>query len=611
MDQPAKHPTVEQLRSFGLGRLAPQLQVEVERHVSECNTCCDVLRTLPDDSLIAELQSARNEGAFADGAPGVEPVVPIELANHARYRVIRTLGSGGMGVVYQAEHRLMERMVALKVIRPALLSHPTAVERFRTEVRAAARLAHPNIVAAHDAEQAGDLHLLVMEYIPGISLARLVEEQGPLPAADACRAIEQAARGLHHAWQQGMVHRDIKPQNLMLAENGVVKILDFGLARLASAQDALASSSEAPPPGIPGSMTATGAVLGTPDYIAPEQAADSSRSDIRADIYSLGCTLYFLLAGETPFAQGSVTEKVAAHRLREPVPLSVRRPDLPRALARIVERMMAKDPAARFATPGEAAEALHPWASPRGPLGARLETLGRRIMPRRRAIRLGVAAGGIAALCALGIWSLWRPVVESALGDKPQKDRQVPVSTGKQPQVLLILAAEDFYYPEYDAVRKALREAGAQVIVASTSREPARPDAQSGGQPVKPDVTLREVNPESIDAAIIVGGQGVGQYFSHNPGGAPLQNLCQALLTAGKPIAAVGMATAVLADNHLLSEGQKATGSPHVRIKTDKAGVVWDDGPVTVDGRIVTARDDQAANALVRELLRLLKAKAP
>ena len=169
--------------------------------------------------------------------PGPRPdggAAPKELADHPRYRVLGLLGAGGMGAVYKAEHRLMERPVALKVIRRGLTDDPAAAERFRREVKAAARLSHPHIVRAYDAEQAGDLHFLVMEFVEGTDLARLVAGQGPLPVARACEYARQAALGLQHAFEHGMVHRDIKPQNLMLTPDGQVKVLDFGLARFVS-----------------------------------------------------------------------------------------------------------------------------------------------------------------------------------------------------------------------------------------------------------------------------------------------------------------------------------------------------------------------------------------
>jgi serine/threonine-protein kinase len=247
---------------------------------------------------------------------------------------VKRLGSGGMGSVYLAEHRLMDRPVALKVIRRDLLGDEAAVERFRREVRAAARLAwHPNIVAAYDAEQAGDAHFLVMEFIDGVTLARLVQSRGPLSCGLACAAVKQAAEGLEYAHRRGMVHRDIKPQNLMRAPDGQVKILDFGLARFASeslpdvgpaTERGTGSGAEATARDRVAPLTATDMLLGTADYIAPEQASDPRSADIRADIYSLGCTLYYLLAGHPPFPGGNLFEKLKAHREQARWPRSAR-----------------------------------------------------------------------------------------------------------------------------------------------------------------------------------------------------------------------------------------------------------------------------------------------
>ncbi|MBV9123135.1 MAG: serine/threonine protein kinase, partial [Planctomycetes bacterium] len=272
--------------------------------------------------------------------------LPPELMDHPRYQVVRVLGSGGMGSVFEAQHRLMERPVALKVVRKELTDRPAAADRFRQEVRAAARLSHPNIVAAYDAEQAGNLHFLAMELVPGESLDRVVRKRGPLPVIEACRLVLQAARGLQHAHERGMVHRDIKPQNLMLTPDGQVKILDFGLARFAS---------ETSPAG---GLTEPGAVMGTPDYIAPEQARDAHQADIRADIYSLGCTLYFLLTGRPPFPEGSVLQKLIAHQEQTPPPVAQLRPEVPPPVAAILERMLVKDPARRYQTPTEVADDL-------------------------------------------------------------------------------------------------------------------------------------------------------------------------------------------------------------------------------------------------------------
>ena len=275
------------------------------------------------------------------------------------YVLMERLGEGGMGQVFKARNWKLGRVVALKLIRKERLDNPDAVRRFHREIRAAAQLEHPNIVRAFDADEVNGTHLLVMEYVQGTDLARLVRERGPLPVDQACECCRQAALGLQHAHERGLVHRDIKPHNLLLTAGGVVKILDMGLARLNRTNDDEAS----------GTMTREGAVMGTLDYISPEQAMDSHDVDIRADLYSLGCTLYFLLAGRPPFPGGEALQKLLKHRLEEPAPVEQLRPDARPAVAAVVRKLMAKRPEDRFQTPAEAAEALVSIASGAGPAG--------------------------------------------------------------------------------------------------------------------------------------------------------------------------------------------------------------------------------------------------
>jgi regulation of enolase protein 1 (concanavalin A-like superfamily) len=270
-----------------------------------------------------------------------------------------------MGTVWQAQHLLMERLVALKVIHPQFTTNQVTIERFRREVKAAARLHHPHVVAAYDAEQAGPTHFLVMEYVEGQNLAAYLKERGPLPVPEACRYARQAALGLQYAHECGMVHRDIKPHNLMRTPDGQIKVLDFGLARLGSTiltETALTPTAVDSPNAGP--LTAAGGLMGTPDYLAPEQEANPGAAEIRADIYSLGCSLYQLLTGQVPFPGGDPREKIAKHSSSMPPPLTALRPEVPPALASVVARMMAKDPVNRPQTPAEVAEALRPFAEP-------------------------------------------------------------------------------------------------------------------------------------------------------------------------------------------------------------------------------------------------------
>jgi serine/threonine-protein kinase len=281
------------------------------------------------------------------------------------YVLLAKLGEGGMGQVFKARHQRLGRIDALKIIRKERLEKPEAIKRFYREIRAVAQLRHPNIVHAYDADEVSGTHFFSMEYVDGEDLGAVVKKHGPLPVAQACDYIRQASLGLQHAYEKGLVHRDIKPHNLLVSGGppkadttaqpacahapGTVKILDMGLARIESgAADDKSSTT----------MTQEGTIMGTPDYIAPEQARSSHEVDIRADIYSLGCTFYYLLAGRPPFPGGSLTEKLLKHQLEEPAALEELRTDLPVEVAAIIRGMMAKSPNERFQTPADVAAAL-------------------------------------------------------------------------------------------------------------------------------------------------------------------------------------------------------------------------------------------------------------
>ncbi|MFN4260996.1 MAG: protein kinase domain-containing protein [Gemmataceae bacterium] len=266
-----------------------------------------------------------------------------------KYKVLERLGSGGMGSVYLCEHKFMRRRVAVKVLPAAKAEDPSSLERFYREARAAAALDHPNIVRAYDIDQDENLHFLVMEYVDGSSLQEIVKKHGPMDVLRACHYIRQAAFGLQHAHEAGLVHRDIKPGNLLVDRTGVLKILDMGLARFFNDQEDILTKKY------------DESVLGTADYLAPEQAIDSHGVDIRADIYSLGATFYFMLTGQPPFSEGTVAQKLIWHQTRQPKPIRALRPDVPEGLAAFLEHMMAKNAAERFQIPIEVAEGLAPW----------------------------------------------------------------------------------------------------------------------------------------------------------------------------------------------------------------------------------------------------------
>src|SRR5262245_41023180 len=288
----ATHPSDRELSDFLLGKLADPDQAAIESHFADCSGCRDrALGMQAHDTLIELLTSARTKvdshraaapTPTPDGIstpPAYAPTlawecpptaavneqnVPLVLANHPKYRVVRQIAGGGMGSVWLAEHTVMNRPVAVKFIRPDLLARTGAAERFLREVRAAAKLHHPNIVTAFDAERVGDSCLLVMEYVSGQTLGELVQS-GPLPIAEACRAIRDAARGLAAAHKAGLVHRDVKPHNLIRDTDGTTKVLDFGLAGVV-AGEVVAAKGEG--------LTGVGMIVGTPAYIAPEQITD-------------------------------------------------------------------------------------------------------------------------------------------------------------------------------------------------------------------------------------------------------------------------------------------------------------------------------------------------
>lgn len=299
-------------------------------------------------------------------SPTWQPLSPADVQGGPpprleAFEVLAEIGHGGMGIVYKALQRGDGQTVALKVIRKDRLLHEESVRRFRREAQAAARLSHPNIVRVFDSDHTGDTHYLVMEYVDGVTLERLVEQSGPLSVARACDVIRQAALALQHALEQALVHRDIKPSNLMVApapdprgDDGSaplrVKVLDMGVARVLQRSGAPGESLS--------TLTQGGAVIGTADFVAPEQIENPHLADIRADLYSLGCTFYYLLAGRVPFPGGSLVSKLDKQRWQDPTPLRELRPDIPAAVALVVHRLMAKRPDGRYRTPGELAEIL-------------------------------------------------------------------------------------------------------------------------------------------------------------------------------------------------------------------------------------------------------------
>jgi serine/threonine protein kinase len=306
-----------------------------------------------------------------------------------KYRILDQIGHGGMGFVLKALHVPMDRVVAIKIMRPAAENRHD-LQLFEREMLAAARLHHPNIVTGFDASQARGVHYLVMEYVDGPNLDKLVRRRGPLPYWLAWELLRQATEALQYAHERGIVHRDIKPANLLVTRiadwrapdrhgsqlaaaqvadwKPTLKILDFGLARLHAPQ-----LCNHPVGGT--IMVQPGELYGTPDFVSPEQAHDLHAADIRSDLYSLGCAFYFALSGRVPFPGSTIMEKLIKHSVEEPEPLERLRPDLPPAAVGVIRRLMAKDPAQRYQTPAELADTL----APRSTLASRSGTVETKI----------------------------------------------------------------------------------------------------------------------------------------------------------------------------------------------------------------------------------------
>lgn len=451
----------ERIAACYLGTLPAEAFEEAAQHLEGCPLCQARAESVGDvsDSLLLELRAPADHYEFeseteleraltairtmhttflppADGEEACEEGASWHVSNAPPassirdYELLERIGRGSMGTVYRARHAKLKRIVALKILPEERISSAASLRRFEREMEAVGKLKHPNIVHAYDAGEESGKRYLVMEYVDGVDLARLCKNRSPLPIAEACEVIRQAALGLQHAHEHALVHRDIKPSNLLLSFEGEVKVLDLGLALLgdefvasddASTDKADATQGEGatdqPATGrsVPDDVTGT-QLVGTYDYMAPEQARDAHAVDIRADTYSLGCTLYRLLAGRAPFESSEYdtpAKKLAAHAGILP-PRLQDLAEAPEGLASIVDRMLAKDPADRFATPAEIAAALEPWAKGSdlaglvggfhggGGPGKEAAVAGRQ-SPPRRVRRLVLAAGGAMASLLLGI----------------------------------------------------------------------------------------------------------------------------------------------------------------------------------------------------------------
>jgi len=363
-------PDREALSDLALGKLPLSEIDRLEAHVDSCTTCQKTLETLEgiEDSILEGIREHAYESSPID--PSLE--ARLRLAEEIRpdsssmesdvslplpealgpYQLLHQLGAGGMGTVWKAIHMHLKRPVALKVLRTARHQSRDGRARFYREMEAVGRLDHPNLVRAHDAGIANDRDFLVMELVDGVDCRSLIQQLGPLSVSDACEIARQTAIGLQYTHDQGLIHRDIKPSNLMVSNAGHVKILDLGLARFHDSFPETIDSTE------------DERIVGTPDYIAPEQIEGTQSADGRADIYSLGSTLYFLLTGAPPYngpSFDSVEKKLAAHQYEAFSSVSILRSDVTKELEHVLDRMVAKSPAERYDTPKDVADALAPF----------------------------------------------------------------------------------------------------------------------------------------------------------------------------------------------------------------------------------------------------------
>ncbi|SFH93451.1 protein kinase domain-containing protein [Planctomicrobium piriforme] len=389
-----------------------------------------------------------------------------------KYKLLSLLGKGGMSSVYLAEHVLMRRRCAIKVLPWKLVKDSSYLQRFHREAQAVASLDHPNIVRAYDIDQEKDgnleIHFLVMEYVEGRNLYDLVQQLGPLAPTVAADYIRQGALGLEHAHNIGMVHRDVKPGNFIVDQHGTVKLMDLGLARIAEEE---------------GDHSLTVAhderVLGTADYLAPEQAVDSHKVDTRADIYSLGCTLYFLLSGRPPFHEGTLTQRLLAHQTKEPTPIESLRRDVPAPLTDILRRLMIKDREKRIQTAGDVVSEISEWLATT--TGAPTAT------PKAK-------AGGKTSAAEMDVQNV-QNVAANTTAAKP-----AAVPTGGLGNFLSSLSDVD---PERSQQPSSLKRRGGSSTMKITRGQPAEPvEEVPATLPDHFDIPAEEDNPFAISSKV-------------------------------------------------------------------------------------------------------------
>jgi eukaryotic-like serine/threonine-protein kinase len=638
-------PNSETLAAFARGDLTPTELAAIAEHIGGCDACCRALKFVPEDSLAhlaraaaavpATLNSANTDSPREEAASNKSELpakrIPAGFADHPRYRIINELGAGGMGTVYKAEDLLMGRIIALKVVSPHLTAKASVVARFRREICAVAQLKDHRIVTTHDAGEAGGAHFLVMEFVEGVSLDRLVSKKGPLPVTMACLFTRQAALGLQHAAEKGLIHRDIKPQNLMVTKKGQVKILDFGLARFARSDEDANSPTVRVPFGAgkapqDAGVTNPNMLMGTPDYLSPEQAKNSHAVDARSDIYSLGCTLYFLLTGKPPFL-GSATllDKLLAHTNDEPTAIRELRPEVPEGLAEVLAKMMAKKPEDRYQKASEAAAAILPFtrsnesepvfeivdaavvnapqpvaatpaitpmpvvrviveatsdtAPPRGTLTLVEEPRPKRAKKKKRASwwkrrKWAVVGSAVALLLLVGAVIAASGKKSPDKADKGNKGVPIPNAMIEPAQdeifILYVIPSNGVFVPDHKDVVDVLVEKrpGRKPVRVETAATfggrslPVGDRAGLDGVPI--DVKLTEGMNLSKYSAVIFCGYNVDEYTAPNGAGRrAVSYVIKTMHDNNKPVASICAGQAVLASHGVLS-GRRAAIPPAV-----------------------------------------------
>lgn len=610
MNSPEKkprHPNQRQLARFLNGDLSAKNQAVMEQHLKKCNQCVARLSSVESDTLGDRLLEV---GTYYDQSVASQKDATLDaLMDHDRYELLEHIGSGGMGDVYRARQRSMDRPVAIKVLKQSLFENDRAVARFHNEIKVAAKLNHPNIVHSYDAEVSKGLNLLVMELVEGDKLSDVVEERGPFNSAAAAKIGVEIAEGLKYASQQGMIHRDIKPQNIMLQPNQNLKITDFGLAKfvLGETED------------TDGSLTLEGEVFGTPDYIAPEQIRDSGSADHRSDIYSLGCTLYFALTGHPPFAGFSVGEKLAGHLEKNATPLSELKPSLDQGLSAAIEKMMHKNPDNRFQSYDEISKALANVLD--GPLLAHstlensqaTSTSGTGLQLSHTSRRLALVGGPIVVAMALWFFG-WIPIPFLNTNDPPN-------SREGKIKFAVVIPSRNAFHPEIEEITKSIanyKNAELEYIADQAGRvkfSSKKRDAEP--QRINVSRTLDKLDASDFDAVIFTGGwdgnSSADTVYAFDPAlNADAKVFAGSMMANRKPVGSICGGTVVLANAGLI-RGKNVANCRYIsdEIKENSGGI-WtekprrDDQAVTVnDGLLVTGGNYINGPEVIRLMMQL------